>query len=45
MGNALASPRVSEEEKGKIHKVLSDSLPAADSLVAEHIEWALKASC
>jgi epoxyqueuosine reductase len=45
MGNALASPEVSKEEKGKIQKALSDSLPVADSLVAEHIEWALKASC
>ena len=45
MGNALASLEVSKEEKGKIQEALSESLPAADSLVAEHIEWALKASC
>jgi len=44
MGNALASPEVSKEEKGKIQKALSESLPTANSLVAEHIEWALKAS-
>jgi epoxyqueuosine reductase len=45
MGNALASLEVSKEEKGKIQEALSECLPAADSLVAEHIEWALKASC
>ena len=45
MGNALASSGVSKEEKGKIQIALSESLPTADSLVAEHIEWALKAYC
>jgi epoxyqueuosine reductase len=43
MGNALASTTVSKTDKAQIQQVLSESLPAADPLVAEHIEWALKA--
>jgi epoxyqueuosine reductase len=43
MGNALTSATVSKTEKEKIQKVLSDSLSSADALVAEHIEWALRA--
>jgi epoxyqueuosine reductase len=43
MGNALASTTISREDKAQMHKALSESLSAADSLVAEHIEWALKA--
>ncbi len=41
MGNALASPKVLDVEKSAIHAALSESLPSADALVAEHIEWAL----
>jgi epoxyqueuosine reductase len=41
MGNALASPQVSEVEKGQIQQALSQALSAADPLVTEHIEWAL----
>jgi epoxyqueuosine reductase len=41
MGNALASPQVSEVEKGQIQQALNQALSAADPLVAEHIEWAL----
>jgi epoxyqueuosine reductase len=43
MGNALASATVSKIDKAQMYQALSESLPAADSLVAEHIEWALKA--
>jgi epoxyqueuosine reductase len=43
MGNALASPQVSKAEKGQIHQALSEALSSADALVAEHIEWAIKA--
>ena len=43
MGNALASPTVSEAEKAQIHQILSAALGTADPLVAEHIEWALGA--
>ena len=43
MGNALASATVSKTDKAQMYQALSESLPAADSLVAEHIEWALKA--
>jgi epoxyqueuosine reductase len=42
MGNALASSKVDAADKNLILKVLSESLPTADALVAEHIEWALK---
>jgi epoxyqueuosine reductase len=43
MGNALASTSISKIEKEKIQKALSESLSSADDLVAEHIEWALRA--
>jgi epoxyqueuosine reductase len=42
MGNALASPKVATADKDLIQKSLRESLPSADTLVAEHIEWALK---
>lgn len=41
MGNALASPKVGQAEKLQIQQALSAALPGADSLVAEHIQWAL----
>jgi epoxyqueuosine reductase len=43
MGNALTSATVSKTDKEKIQKALSESLSSADTLVAEHIEWALNA--
>jgi epoxyqueuosine reductase len=43
MGNALASSKVDAADKDLIQKALSESLSSADALVAEHIEWALKA--
>lgn len=42
MGNALASPKTDAADQALIHQVLNDALSTADSLVAEHIEWALK---
>ena len=42
MGNALASSKTDATHKNLIQKALSESLPTADALVAEHIEWALK---
>ena len=44
LGNALASPKITEADKELIQKALSESLPSADALVAEHIEWALRNS-
>ena len=44
LGNALASPKITVADKELIQKALSESLPSADALVAEHIEWALKNS-
>ena len=41
MGNALCTPDLAEVEKELIHKALTDALPSAEPLVAEHIEWAL----
>jgi epoxyqueuosine reductase len=41
LGNALASPQVSDEDKQSIRKALQNAIPSADPLVAEHIEWAL----
>jgi epoxyqueuosine reductase len=41
MGNALADSSVAEIDKGAIRASLFSALPAADALVAEHIEWAL----
>jgi epoxyqueuosine reductase len=41
MGNALANPVVANADKEAIRKALSEGLSSADTLVAEHIEWAL----
>lgn len=41
MGNALASTKVPDQDKELMRKALQESLPSADSLVAEHITWAL----
>jgi epoxyqueuosine reductase len=41
MGNALVNSAVTDADKEAIRQALSKDLPAADSLVAEHIEWAL----
>jgi len=43
MGNALAANEASELDKGLLRQALHVALPSADSLVAEHIEWALSA--
>jgi epoxyqueuosine reductase len=43
MGNALANSTVANDDKAAIHLALSDALTDADSLVAEHIHWALNA--
>ena len=43
MGNALASPKVTELVKEEIHRALTEGLADADALVMEHIEWALNA--
>ncbi len=44
MGNALRGPRISDHEKEEIHKALSMGMATADSLVTEHIQWALNPS-
>mgnify|MGYP003346673305 FL=1 len=44
LGNALASPQVSNEEKERIRQVLQNAISTVDPLVAEHIEWALSVS-
>ena len=41
MGNVLASEEVADTDKQIIRVALSAALPHADTLVAEHIEWAL----
>jgi epoxyqueuosine reductase len=41
MGNVLASEEVADTDKQTIRVALSAALPHADTLVAEHIEWAL----
>ena len=41
MGNALASPQLSNADKESIRTALSAALTGADELVAEHIGWAL----
>ena len=41
MGNALASAQVNEMDKAAIRIALMGALSSADTLVAEHIEWAL----
>jgi epoxyqueuosine reductase len=43
MGNALASSQTNSADKALIHQALTQALPSADALVAEHIDWALKA--
>ena len=44
MGNALASAEVSKADQQAIRTALNDALASADSLVAEHIVWALNAN-
>ena len=41
LGNALASPKLSNQEKQQIRQVLQNAILTADPLVAEHIDWAL----
>jgi epoxyqueuosine reductase len=41
MGNALADGTVPEADKDLLRNALRDALPASDTLVAEHIQWAL----
>lgn len=43
MGNALADSDVLEIDKCALREALSACLPSSDSLVAEHIQWALDA--
>ena len=43
MGNALANSGVSVSDKDFLSQALLSALPSADTLVAEHIEWALSA--
>jgi epoxyqueuosine reductase len=44
MGNALASPIVSDQDKDKIRKALGEGMATADAMVTEHIQWALEPS-
>jgi epoxyqueuosine reductase len=41
MGNALADGNVPDPDKDLVREGLLSALPTADSLVAEHIQWAL----
>ncbi|MBU3637474.1 tRNA epoxyqueuosine(34) reductase QueG [Polynucleobacter sp. es-MAR-4] len=41
MGNALTDSGVPEVDKGLLREGLISALPKADTLVAEHIQWAL----
>jgi epoxyqueuosine reductase len=41
IGNALADSAVPEADKDLLRTALGDALPMSDTLVAEHIEWAL----
>ena len=41
LGNALVDDGVTDAEKSSIRETLAHSLPEADELVAEHIQWAL----
>jgi len=41
MGNALVSSVLEDVDKSAIRLALSEALADADTLVAEHIEWAL----
>jgi len=43
MGNAIASPKTDRADKDLLSQALRAAFSSADSLVAEHIEWALKA--
>jgi len=42
MGNALASAKVAEVDKSAIRLALSEALACSDTLVTEHIQWALE---
>ena len=44
MGNALASPIVSDQDKAGIRKALGEGIATADAMVTEHIQWALEHS-
>jgi epoxyqueuosine reductase len=44
LGNALASPQVSDEDKQSIRQALQNAIASADTLVAEHIDWALSST-
>jgi epoxyqueuosine reductase len=41
MGNAIVDDAVPRTDKDLLRTALSDALPATDTLVAEHIKWAL----
>jgi epoxyqueuosine reductase len=41
MGNVLADSAAPQADKDLLRAALHDALPTADTLVAEHIEWAL----
>ena len=41
LGNALASPKITAEDKQLIRHALENAIVSADPLVAEHIDWAL----
>ena len=41
LGNAVAAEGVAEEEKMAMKQALMNALPQADTLVTEHIQWAL----
>ena len=41
LGNALADPALTEGDKTPLREALLGALPMADTLVAEHIQWAL----
>jgi epoxyqueuosine reductase len=41
MGNAIADDAVPRTDKDLLRTALSDALPTTDTLVAEHIKWAL----
>jgi epoxyqueuosine reductase len=44
LGNALRSERLAEDEAHAIRTALTEKLPSASEMVAEHIEWALRPS-
>ncbi|CAM3809144.1 tRNA epoxyqueuosine(34) reductase QueG [Polynucleobacter antarcticus] len=41
LGNSLTASDISDSEKELVRKALKTSLPQADDLVSEHIQWAL----